>query len=133
MNPIARRLAQIEAELSKKHAAHAVSPAAIRAINKIADRIREAALNPKHPGMVDVCRAYAGVFLPIAGQSVPSYEDGWMPGEAYWREFARIIKSTGLANCSQLSDAITKGLNADPAATAKALNAIDEQRHASSV
>jgi hypothetical protein len=125
MNSIERRLTAIEVQLAKKNA-ESVSPAVIRVMNELADRVREAALDPD-PRMRDVARAYAGVILPMHGQRVPAYEDDWIPGERYWREVARIIGHTGLPNSAEVSAGMNRCLDEEPDSTVQALNAIDER------
>jgi hypothetical protein len=125
VNPIARRLAAIEAQLAEK-TSDDVTPGQLKAMKEMADRAREAALDP-HPGMKVVSRAYAATLLPMNGEQVPVYDDGWTPGERYWREVARIIGYTGLPNSAEVSAGINQCLDEDADATIRALNAIDER------
>jgi hypothetical protein len=47
-----------------------VTPGQLKVMKDIADRIREAAMNPR-PGMEDIKRAYGAVLLPLHGESSP--------------------------------------------------------------
>jgi hypothetical protein len=130
MNPIARRISQIEAELGRKNANH-VDDATIRVMEELARRVRETALSPVTPGsefMTDVRRAYAALLLPLSGQGVPSYDDGWVPGANYYRELARVIAKSGIEGAERVSAGITQCLDQDAEATVQALREADEQR-----
>lgn len=107
---IERRLAAMEAAIAKKKSPEALSPELARVIAEIINSVREAALNPK-PGMEDVCRAYAAVLLPLHGETVPDYAEGWLPKERYWREVARCIENTCLVNAAEPNRAIAPVLD----------------------